>query len=135
MLKDVKSDGRGFNVVFGIKNLAICLVLTVAMLFFASIAAVFASWQGAVVSLVVSIITYLCVGVCGFRFAKNTGSHGLFAGAIAGLSYTLMLYILRCIAFADFSFNTSAMLTALICVMCGAVGGVIGVNAKVKRKR
>ena len=133
MLSKIKSENNWY--VFGAKNLLICLALTVLVLFLMSIIAVFANLQAAAVSLMVSIITYLCVGVCGFRGARKSGSNGLLMGAISGLSYGVVLYLIGAIAFGELSFNTSILLTLLICVLCGAVGGVMGVNMKSKKRR
>ncbi len=126
---------KGFDLIYGLKNLVICFLLTVVILFLSAVVAVYANLQAAAVSLMVSVITYLCVGVCGFRVARRSGSNGLLSGAMAGFFYTLVLYLIGCIVFAEISFSTSVLLTAVICVLCGAVGGVIGVNVKMKKRR
>ncbi len=133
MINNVKSENSWY--VFGAKNLLICLLLTVVILFLMSVVAVFASLQAAAVSLMVSVITYLCVGICGFRCARRSGSNGLLMGAVSGLSYAVVLYLVGAIVFGELSFNTSILLTMLICVLCGGVGGVIGVNTKSKKRR
>lgn len=135
MAKDMQTGGGAVNIVFGVKNILIGFALTIAILFIAAWIAVLTNLQEAAVSLVVGVVTYLCVGFCGFRAARKSGSNGLVSGAIAGAVYVVLLYFIGCIAFADFSFGMSVLLTAVICILCGAIGGVVGVNTRTKRRR
>lgn len=133
MLKEIKVENSWF--LSGAKNILLCFALTIAVLFVISVISVFANLQAAAVSLMVSVVTYLCVGVCGFRAARKTGSNGLLAGALSGFLYAVVLYLIGAVAFSNFSVNTSTLLTVLICVLCGGVGGVVGVNMKMKKRR
>lgn len=135
MAKDIQTGGGMLDLIFGAKNILMCFLLTILVLFVASWISVMVNLPEAAVALVVSVITYLCVGICGFRSARHTGSNGLLAGALAGLVYVIILYVIGCIAFAEISFSTSAALTAVICVVCGAIGGIVGVNTKSKKRR
>lgn len=135
MAKDIQTGGGMLDLIFGAKNILMCFLLTILVLFVASWISVMVNLPEAAVALVVSVITYLCVGICGFRFARHTGSNGLLAGALAGLVYVIILYVIGCIAFAEISFSTSAALTAVICIVCGAIGGIVGVNTKSKKRR
>ena len=135
MANNIQTDGGMFDIIFGAKNIVICFLLTIVVLFVASWISVMVNLPEAAVALVVSIITYLCVGICGFRSARHSGSNGLLAGALAGLVYVIILYIIGCIAFAEISFSMSAVLTAVICIVCGAIGGIVGVNTKSKKRR
>lgn len=135
MAKDIQTSGGMSEIIFGAKNIIICFLLTVVVLFIASWISVMVNLPEAAVALVVSVITYFCVGICGFRSARYSGSNGLLAGALAGLVYVIILYFIGCIAFTKFTFSMSAALTAVICIICGAIGGIVGVNTKTKRRR
>lgn len=129
------SDGRFFDPVFMAKNTAVGFILTIALLFAASWAAALAAMPEEAVRLVTGIITYICVGVCGFRSARHSGANGLASGAIAGFVYVLLLFAVGCCAYAEIHFGVAELLTAIICILCGAVGGIIGVNTKSRRRR
>ncbi len=135
MTNNISGSGKLFDLAFSAKNTAICFALTIVLLFAASWVGVITAMHEAVLSLAVSAITYLAIGVCGFRAARHTGNRGLLSGAIAGLIYVLLLYLVGSIAFGDFSFGSSSALTACISVLCGAIGGLVGINMRHKKRR
>ena len=134
MAKD-NIDGGFFDVGFTIKNTAVGFVLTISLLFISSVISVFAVLPEAIVSLLVAAVTYISIGVCGFRAARHLGRSGLLSGALSGLIYVIVLYLIGGIAFGDFGISYSSAITMLICVLCGAIGGVIGINTRSRRRR
>lgn len=135
MMSNISNSGKLFDPAFSAKNTVICFALTIALLFVASWIGVITSMHEAVLDLVVGAITYISVGICGFRAARHTGNRGLLSGAIAGLIYALLLYLVGSIAFGDFSFSSSSALAACISVLCGAFGGLVGINIRHKKRR
>lgn len=128
-------NGGLFDIAFIIKNTAVGFVLTMALLFIASVLSVVAVLPEAIVSLLVAAVTYISIGVCGFRAARHSGRSGLFSGAISGLIYVIVLYLIGGIALGEFGISYSSALTMLICILCGATGGIIGINTRSKRRR
>lgn len=135
MTKDISGGGGLFDVLFTARNTFIGFVLTIALLFIASWIAAAAALPEAITSLLVAAITYLCIGVCGFRAARHSGSNGLLSGAIAGFIYVVLLYFVGSLVYGELGFTYASALTAIICVMCGAIGGIVGINARPKRRR
>lgn len=129
------SDGRFFDPVFMAKNTAVGFILTIALLFAASWVAALASMPEEAVKLVTGIVTYLCVGICGFRAARHSGANGLVSGVLAGFIYVFLLFAVGCCAYAEIHMGVPEILTIIICILCGAVGGVIGINTQTKRRR
>lgn len=128
-------NSKAAEAVFAVKNIVICFLLTVAILFITACISVVFNSSDTVVALTVGVVTYFCVGICGFRYARRLGRNGLVSGALSGLIYVIVLYLIGCAVSASFIFNTSVVLTVTICIVCGAIGGIIGVNAGPKRKK
>lgn len=133
MAKDTGSVKGRFDLVFTVKNIVLSYVLTVVLLLAAAWISTLMTLPRDVTSLAVSVITYLCIGICGFREAKHLGTNGLLAGAVCGLVYVAILFIIGCLANGEISFEAAAALTAGICILCGAIGGIIGVNSGRRR--
>ncbi len=135
MINNASSESRGINIITLGKNVLICFILSIVLLFALSGAAVIFTFPEAVCSLCVNAITYLSVGICGFLCSRHSGSSGLLTGALLGLVYSLILYLAGCLIYTKFSFGVPALLTIIVCVLSGAVGGIIGVNTKRKRRK
>ncbi len=135
MTNNITSSGKVLDLIFTAKNTAICYALTIALLFLVSwIGTIFAMHEAAF-GLVVNTVTYISIGICGFRAARHTGNRGLISGMLAGFFYVILLYFIGSIAFGEFSFDSSSALAACISVLCGAIGGLVGINMRRKKRR
>ncbi len=134
-MNNMSNSGKVFDIAYSAKNTAICFALTIVLLFLASWIGVLTTMHEAVFNLIVSAITYISIGICGFRAARHTGNRGLLSGAIAGTIYVLLLILVGFIAFGEFGFDFSSALTACMCVLCGAIGGIVGINMRRKKRR
>lgn len=135
MAKDTVQKGSFFDIVFTLKNTAIGFALTVVLLFLLSIPATFAYLPEAVIEFIVAAITYLSVGFCGFRAARHLGRGGLVSGALSGLIYVALLTLIGIFVFGATGFSISSLLTIIFCIVSGAIGGIIGINVRIKRRR
>lgn len=84
-----------------------------------------------------SPISGICVGVgalvSGFLASKKIKSGGIINGLICGgIIYLLILFFSLFISENGFSFNT--LYHSLITIISAAIGGILGVNAKNRRK-
>lgn len=121
--------------IYILSSAAVGFVLTIVLLFVASALAATACLPEAIVSLIVTAVTYLSVGVSGFRSARGIGRSGLISGAVTGLIYVTVLYLIGSIVSGNFMVSSSSAVNALICVLSGAVGGLIGINLRHKKRR
>ncbi len=135
MARDSVASGGIFDIPFLLKNTAVCIALSVGLIFLASCAAVFFSLPDIAVAMVVGAISDICVGICGFKAARHFLKQGLLSGALTGIFYVLAVYLIGGIAFGNFGFSSSALLSAVIRVICGAIGGIVGVNSRRKKYR
>ncbi len=134
MSKEI-TNGSVFDLGFTAKNTALGFALTIVLLFITSWIATIAAFSEETVSVIVGAITNICIAICGFRAARHSGVHGLLSGAVAGLIYVVLLYLAGSLAFGELGFSSSAALSVVISVLCGAIGGIIGINTHHKRRR
>lgn len=81
-----------------------------------------------IVALVTTAIS--CVFV-GYDWVLCTKGRGLIIGALAGISYTLILFVITFLANNSFSIGFSKMATLLVAILAGCIGGIFGANKSV----
>lgn len=85
---------------------------------------------------VVSVITAaaLCIGayVGGFVCAKKNRKNGLLMGLVSGGIIFIVLFLLS-VFFAKSTEGLSGGAKLFMVLLCGAVGGIVGVNSKKNR--
>lgn len=67
--------------------------------------------------------------------AKKVGHHGYLSGALAGLTYSLLLYLASMMIAGEWIFGSYVLVLLLIGVFGGAVGGILGINFAPKKRR
>ena len=70
--------------------------------------------------------------ISGYLAARRIRERGMMVGALCGLMIFLMLMLASFMN--KFDVGLIALLKLIIAVVSGAIGGIIGVNAKFKRK-
>ena len=135
MAKELTGDNALFDPVYWLKNVSISFLATIVLLFMGSIAATYFAMPDSIIHIMVTIITALCVMWGGYKFSSRHGRQGLICGSISGLLYIIVLYIAGTLIFKEFSFDMTVVISALMWVLCGAVGGLAGVNFKPKKRR
>lgn len=61
---------------------------------------------------------------------KNQEKNGIIRGGAIGFLYIFILYFISSILLNDFSMNIYSIIMFLTSFLCGAIGGIIGVNMK-----
>ena len=134
MTKELPGERSIFNPVYTLKNVFTSFLATAILLFLAAVAVTYASAPEGVISAVVLVVTALCIVWGGFRASRYSGRQGLISGGVSGLVYVVLLYLVGSLIFGEFIFASGTLLTMLLGIGCGAVGGIIGVNTKKRRR-
>lgn len=87
-----------------------------------------------VISQMVMLISAISVFIGGIIVSKVSKTKGLALGATTGLIMFMIIAICSILIF-DEPFTSTALLRAALLVISGALGGVIGINKKKRRKR
>lgn len=71
----------------------------------------------------------------GIISAKNKNRSGWLYGALSGVVYFILLLFFGIVLKVNMTFEFSKLITGLLCVIFGAIGGVLGINMKSKNKK
>ena len=74
--------------------------------------------------------TALSAAAAGYDWAACMKKKGIFWGALAGVVYAVLLYLITSLAGDSFKLELSGIMTLIVAVAAGAVGGILGVNRK-----
>ena len=80
--------------------------------------------------LVSLLCTAVSAAIVGYDWAACTGRKGILWGMAAGLVYTLVLLLVISLATDHFLLELSGVMTLVVAIAAGAIGGVLGVNRK-----
>ena len=72
--------------------------------------------------------TALSTAAAGFDWGSCMGQKGLLWGALAGVVYTLLLLVLTGLAGSELQLTLSALMTLIVAMAGGSIGGILGVN-------
>lgn len=74
--------------------------------------------------------TALSAAAAGFDFGNCMGQKGLLWGILAGALYTLFLVLLTGLAGGTMQPTLSALMTLIVAMAGGGIGGILGVNRR-----
>ena len=80
--------------------------------------------------LVALVCTALSAAAAGYDWAACMQKKGLLWGLAAGAVYTVLLYLITSLASDSFALQLSGIMTLIVALAGGAVGGILGVNRK-----
>ena len=80
--------------------------------------------------LVALVCTALSAAAAGYDWAACMQKKGLLWGLAAGAVYTVLLYLITGLASDSFVLQLSGIMTLIVALAGGAVGGILGVNRK-----
>ena len=120
---------------FILKMVAFSYIVSLVLLFFAAIIATFNSMSNTGILVLANVVTALGTLFAGFSAGRHFSGKGLLFGALSGVIYTLLLCVVGNIVSGSLNFGTSFLTALVIGVLCGAVGGIAGINTKHTRRR
>ncbi len=132
----IKENGenKSFNIVHLCKCLGLSYILSVVLLFLLSLGATIWDMSNDTVNTMILVVTGISILFCGAAAARGVGRGGLLNGVVAGVLYTALLYAIGGIITGSLGFNLATVTALLIGIICGGIGGVVGVNTKKKRR-
>ena len=80
-------------------------------------------------------VLLLCAFSGGVFGGMNRKNNGYLFGALVGFVYALLLLVCSFLCKTFYSDIFMTIFTIFLCVISGALGGIIGINCKVKKKR
>ncbi|MCI8276799.1 MAG: TIGR04086 family membrane protein [Clostridia bacterium] len=111
-----------------IKGLVIAFVMTIAMIFLVSVLLCNTNLNESIINPLIIFATSFSILTGGFFTTKSLEKNGIITGGVLGLIYILSIYILSSILSSNFTININSIILIISSILCGAIGGIIGVN-------
>lgn len=112
-----------------VKGVGISLIFTIICLTIFSGLLTYTNLSESLIQPVVIGVTGISILVGSFFATKKMSKNGIVKGIAVGLIYILLIYIISSVVNnANFVLNTGSFVMIAVGILCGAIGGIIGVN-------
>ncbi len=83
------------------------------------------------ISPVIIIITGISILIGTIICTRKLSKNGIITGGAVGVLYILIIYLISSLLNCDFSLNIQSFVMIVVSIICGMIGGIIGVNRRV----
>jgi len=115
-----------------LKSLVISFGFTFAVFAVFALLLTYTGLPDSIIGTVVFITMIFAVMLAGYTVARNATSRGWLNGAVGGLIYVFILYILGALFVTGFVFDKHVVALLIVGFLSGAFGGIVGINMKKK---
>ena len=112
------------------KGVTISFLFTVIALLIFSVLLVYTNLSEETIKPVIITLTGISILLGSSIGTKKLKKNGIINGGLIGGIYILSLYILSSVMNSSFNLNFSSIIMVLVGMICGVLGGIIGVNSK-----
>ena len=132
-MKERNSEDTRSNLISVVKGSIFAVVLTIILLLIYSAFLTYTNLNESTMPVFIIGITAISILVGSFISSVHIKKNGLTNGALVGLIYIVVIYLLSSIISKSFSLNIYSIIMIIASVIAGAIGGIIGVNKKIKK--
>ncbi|MCI9063896.1 MAG: TIGR04086 family membrane protein [Clostridia bacterium] len=112
-----------------LKGVAISIIFTAICLFIFSCLLVYTNISESLMQPVIIVITGVSILLGSSMGNRKATKNGILKGALVGGIYILLIYLFSSIASEiNFALNVQSVIMVFVGMLCGIVGGIIGVN-------
>lgn len=126
------NDNLKANIIRIIKGSLLSIIVSVIFLIVFAMLLTYTSLSENTITPVVLAIVGLSILLGSYLSTKKINKKGILNGAMVGVIYMLILYIISSVIFMDFSINASSIIMIICGIIAGITGGIIGVNTNKK---
>ena len=126
----VTAQNTGSGIIFIIKTVIISYIISLILLILISVPATYSAFSSLGISIAANTVTALATLFAGFSAGRHFSGRGIVFGAICGTLYTMPLCIAGSIASSTPFLGPDSLIALGIGIICGGVGGVVGINTK-----
>lgn len=112
------------------KGIAIAMIATVIMLLIFSIILAYTNTSEKTIAPVIIVVTGISILLGSSLGSIKIKKNGIINGGLIGGIYILILYLISSILNWQFGLNMQSIIMIVIGMICGILGGIIGVNKK-----
>lgn len=126
-IKDTFSE-NGSNIKKLLLGSVISIVITLIGLLIYSCLLTYTGIFENTIPTVTIIISAVSILIGSLIAMSKTKKNGIINGALVAIIYFLVIYLLSSIIERNFSLNFRSIIMITLCIITGAIGGIIGVN-------
>ena len=120
------------NSIYIAKGTGIALIISVICLIVFSLILTYTNISETMIEPVTIAITSVSILLGSFLGNTKIRKNGLLNGGLVGIAYLLILYLISSLLNWNFGLNIQSIILITIGIVFGILGGVLGVNKKVK---
>lgn len=113
-----------------LKGVLIAYLITLVIFLIFAVVITYTQFPESAIPTVVVVTTILSVIIAGTRVARKAKNRGWLNGAVAGMVYMIILYIISSLALTGFQFDRYVVYMFIMGLLAGAFGGIVGINLK-----
>jgi len=132
--RDMVSDSGAFEFKQILKGVALAFVISIVLILISAVIMTYSPIPDEMTRAVTIAVSGISVLFAGLVTARKSRRQGWLSGATCGLLYALFLYIFGSLIMLDFSITLYTLIVGVMGFFLGALGGIVGINTK-KRKR
>lgn len=129
-VKEIKAESGKNNLMRILKGSATSIVITLILLLIYSALLTYTNINENTMAITIIIITAISILAGSFISSLNIKKNGLINGAMVGLIYIVVIYLLSSIVSQNFMLSMYSVIMIIASIGAGAIGGIIGVNKK-----
>jgi len=112
------------------KSILFSVLLTLILLFIYSILLLYTDISESTIPVAIISISGTSILIFSIICMLKIKNNGIIHGGIIGLIYMLIIYLLSSIVQTGFNLNVYSIIMIIAGILCGMIGGIIGVNIK-----
>ena len=125
----MESFGKNNVFIKILKGVGISFAFTLISLTIFSALLTYTSLSESLIQPVVISVTGISILAGSFFATRKVGKNGIIKGITVGLIYILLIYLISSILNnGNFAINLGSIIMILVGIICGAIGGIMGVN-------
>ncbi len=118
------------NIKYIIKGVIISIIATLILLFIFSILLTYTNISEKLINPFIIVITAISILIGSSIGNTKMKKNGLLNGAIIGGIYLTLIYIISSIINHNFILTVQSVIIIISGIICGMLGGIIGINKK-----
>lgn len=122
------NDNLKVNIIRIIKGSLLSIIVSVIFLIIFAMLLTYTSLSENTITPVILTIVGFSILLGSYLSTKKIDKKGILNGAMVGIIYMLILYIISSIIFMDFSIDASSIIMIACGIIAGVIGGIVGVN-------
>ncbi|WP_066088437.1 TIGR04086 family membrane protein [Anaerotignum neopropionicum] len=123
-----KQSGQGL--ISMVKGMAIAYAITCIFFIAYGLILTYTNVSEQSLPMIALACTAISTAIAGYDWAKCRKKNGLLMGLLAGFIYTVILFIVTALASDTFTVGMSKVMTLIVALAGGGIGGILGVNGK-----